>query len=94
MLRKVKTLRFFFGEFHSGVINHTTHFVGFALLGYGLAQQSWGIIFLSACIMESGHVYNYAMGKYRDSTPKMFALGTVILLCFTAVAYFVTRFLP
>ena len=87
----MKTLRFFFGEFHSGAINHMTHFAGFTLLGYGLARQSWQIMLLSACIMESGHVHTYATGKHRGSTQKMFFLGAIILLCFIAAAYLLTN---
>ncbi|MDO8655161.1 MAG: hypothetical protein Q7R48_01910 [bacterium] len=83
----MKTLQFFFGEFHSGAMNHATHFVGFTLLGYGLARQNWGVVLLSACVMESGHVYNYASGKYRSDALRMSALGLAVLIFFAAAVY-------
>lgn len=67
-------LRFFFGEFHSGSINQTLHFLGFSLLGYSIAVENIWILLLSGVSMELGNIYNYFQGRHKKEFWETFLL--------------------
>lgn len=56
---------YFVGKWHRGAINRLLHVVGFVFLVYGIAKVNWGLILLSAAIMELGHLYELAQGKHK-----------------------------
>lgn len=61
----IERLKFFFGEFHQGVVNQLCHFVGFTFLGFGIGGHNWFWVFFSAVPMMAGNLFNYFQGKYR-----------------------------
>ena len=93
MQRAVKYFRFFLSEFHQGAVNHTLHFIGFTILGYGLAKENWWLVLFSPVIMESGHIYNYLRGVHSHHAIKILPVQFGIGAAFVALVYVVVKFL-
>ena len=91
-LKKSHKLFFFLDDFHHGVVNHLTHFVGFTLLGYGLGKPSLVLIILSPIIMESGHLYNFAQGKHKKETIQLIPIQLLTWFIFVGIGYFIAKY--
>lgn len=88
-----KFLFFFLDDFHQGTINHTLHFIGFTVLGYGLARLDLILILVSPLIMESGHVYNYLKGVHQNQALKILPIQFLGWLIFAVLGFLLFRFL-
>ena len=82
---------FFLDEFHQGAFNHVTHFIGFALLGYGLGRRNWWLVILSPIIMEMGHVFNYFTGIHQEVAIKIIPLQWLAWIIFVGAGYLISR---
>jgi len=62
------TLKYFLGEFHSGILNRLLHIIGFSLFLYGILKRDWMLaLVVSPLVMESGHLYNHLiLKKYKS----------------------------
>tara|TARA_Y100000310_G_scaffold344815_1_gene459699 strand:+ start:1518 stop:1790 length:273 start_codon:yes stop_codon:yes gene_type:complete len=86
-------LQFFLGEFHAGAVNQALHFIGFAILGYGVAMENFWLVVVSGALMFAGNLFNYIRGRYKkefwQTVP--FQLGGWVL--FVALAYLIDSLL-
>lgn len=65
ILRIVRYLTFFIHDFHQGAVNLVFHFIGIAILIWGLARWNLLLMVMSFFIMEIGHLYNHLKGIER-----------------------------
>lgn len=82
---------FFLDDFHRGAVNHTLHFIGFTVLGYGLGKPSLLFIVISPFIMELGHFYNYARGVHKEQAVKIIPLQWLAWIIFVGIGFALTR---
>lgn len=84
-------ITYFFNEWHDGAVNHSFHFVGFTVLGYGLATQDLLIALASSLVMEGGHIYNYIrnLHKHRENAIRIIPLQFLTFFLFAGIGWYV-----
>ncbi len=81
----IDQVRFFFVDFHNGVVNRILHLIGFGLFFVGLFEKNILLIIVGALVQESGHFYNYYVLKERDTRLNPFKASLRQLVILTPV---------
>ncbi len=90
MSKFIEDSKFFFTDFHKGMVNIILHVISFSVMFYGLAVKDTLLVILGVAVIdELGHIYNYLIlykrnPKYgiRMVPYQLFyaAIGLIILL--------------
>ena len=90
---KKNPIYFFLDDLHQGPFNHLCHFLGFLILGLGLAKSNIFLVVISIFIMEAGHLLDFPKGVNRGMALTVIPFQLAFWGIFVAIGFFLLKFL-